>query len=288
MLRLLVRLLLLITLTFSSPPMVAGTVLEIIPLQNRPAEEIQHLLTPLMQGEAVIVASGDNLLIKADTERLSEIKTIIKSLDKPLNNLLISVIQSNQINARELNARAALKTRIPLDHPQQSQVKMTGFYGNTAQLRDTDNTQTIRTLEGQPAYIKAGNLRPYNTVSIYSHPYTYPSIAVNTQLLETSTGFAVTPRLSGQYVTLEITPWSDNLSQSGVIETRHVHTTLRVKLNEWIEIGSTQENQQDEQQGFLTHQRSTVTQAMKIMLKVVKVENSTQKPKKKTKGSPDR
>lgn len=274
MLRLLTRSLLLLQLGLGSSTVAsADTTLEIIPLHNRPAEEIQQLLAPLLHDNAVIIANGDSLLIKTSKEQLSDIKSLIKSLDKPLTNLLISVIQSDQTNARELNAGASLYTRIPLKQPQQSQASMTGFYANTANLSETDNTQTLRTLEGKPTYIKTGKLHLYNDISIYNPVYTHPSVAINTQFLEASTGFAVIPRLSGQYVVLEISPWSDNLSQRGVIETRSAHTTLRVKLNEWIEIGSTQDSRQTERQGFFTHQRSTANRAMKIMLKVEMIEN---------------
>ncbi|WP_305906788.1 type II and III secretion system protein [Methylomarinum sp. Ch1-1] len=258
-------------LLLASPlPHAEQRILEVIPLQHRPAAELQPLISPLLEGSDRIIANGDSLIVRTTVDRLPTIQALIKKLDAALTNLIITVIQSQHKTARELNAEAAISIHMPLDQPHQSGGKMRGLAGSTEGFKNDKHTQVIRTLEGRPAHIETGNIQPLTDISIYDTGYGYPSVTSNTRLIEASSGFAVLPRLSGHYVTLEIWPWTDEMDRPGIIATQSAHTTLRVKLGKWVEIGSINQDSESQQRGFLSHRRTTEQQAVRILLKVEK------------------
>ena len=229
------------------------TVLEVIPLFNRPASELQPLIFPLLEGSEHIIANGSTLIVKATPRRQEKIKKLVKQLDSWLSNLSITVIQSRTKTAHELNATANIGINVPINHPSQLSGRISGFYSNTNDLAKNDSTQVIKTLEGRPAYIKTGQVHPVQNTYIYDSGYGYPTISRNIEFIELSTGFLVTPRLTGNQVTMEVMPWSDKLNNRGTFDTQGANTTIRVNLGEWVEIGGISEQSQMTRNGTLSH-----------------------------------
>jgi hypothetical protein len=226
------KLLTLIFITLlTSSALASDTIIEVIPLVNRPASEIVPLLNPLVDKSTQLIDNGSNILVKTAPYRLTEIKAIIKQLDVRQTNLLITVIQSNQTNADELNAAASAR----LNDPSKSGVQVIGHVYQTQDKNSDQNTQTIRTLEGVPARIKIGNAYPRQNFSAYGYPTT-------TEFTEATTGFEVTPKLVGQQVILNVAPWSDKMNGRGQIETQNAQATIRINLGVWVELGGVNED----------------------------------------------
>ncbi len=233
-----------------------NTIIEVIPLSNRPAFELIPLLTPLLGNSAQLIDNGSNLLVKTTPDRLNAINALVKQLDAQQKNLLITVIQSRQTSADELNAAVRIHLNAPVDAPSR-------FSGHIYQTQDKDaaqNTQTIRTLEGMPAHIKTGNVYPRQNFSGYGYPTT-------TEYLEVTTGFDVIPRLTGQQVILSVSPWSDRLNGRGQIETQNAQSTIRINLGEWAELGGVGENSSN-LGSALVNTRQTGNSQMHILVKV--------------------
>lgn len=260
--------LLMLLLIFSTRVFSDDSVLEIITLNYRPAEEVQALLAPLLEPSDRIAADGSNLIIHAPPARLAEIKALVAQLDAKLHNLLITVLQGQNVSADELNAAARVRIDIPLNKPSAASGRIQGQF-SAAQSRDeSENSQTVRTLEGHTAYIKAGRAQPVQSVTVYNSGYGYPAAVNSTTVIEATTGFAVEPRVSGDEVTMEVSPWSDQLQNNGAIATQSATTNLRAKLGEWIEIGSVQQAQQYRQDGTLTRIRGDRNSELRILIKV--------------------
>ncbi|MGZ4968869.1 MAG: hypothetical protein ACXV8O_07555 [Methylobacter sp.] len=221
----------------------ADTIIEVIPLANRPAFEIVPLLAPLLGDGAQLIDNGSNLLLKTTPDKLAEIKAIIKQLDVRQSNLVITVIQSRQTSADELNANGRT-----LGHVYQTQDKGAD-----------ENTQTVRTMDGIPAQITTGKLYPGQNYSDYAY-------STSTQYSETTTGFSVTPRLAGQQVILSVSPWSDKMNGRGQISSQNAQSTLRINLGEWVEIGGTGESSNTNSTRVNT--RQTNKSQMHILVKV--------------------
>lgn len=299
---------------FSTVSFAEETVLEVISLSNRSASEVQPLLSPLLEITDQVIADGYKLIVKTTPDRLAEIKTIISQLDVRQSNLIITVIQSRQTTADDLNAAARAKT---------------GHVYQTQDRNANESTQAIRTMEGNTAYIKTGNTYPiqnfpiypggtypqkdiltYNSESENTFPtqavqtydaesgstfpadpfqpdagaqptptptptptpgYGYPVIFNNTQFIETTTGFAVTPRLAGRQVVLNVAPWAEKMNMQNQIQTQDAQSTVRINLGEWIELGSTGENSNSSTSKNTSIIRQTSKNQMHILIKVDKV-----------------
>lgn len=251
----------LLLLAFSGMAPADDTVMEVIPLYNRPAAEIQPLLAPLLEETDRIIDNGSSLIVKTTPARLESIQELIRKLDVRLGNLVISVLQSSNKTAAELNAEAGIAIS-------PSAIRMRGMVGDTRDLRTEQSTQMIRTLEGQAAHIKVGEVRPVQDITAYDSGYGYSSGSTTTQMVEATTGFAVTPRLAGQQVMLDIEPWSDRFRHGNRIETQGASTSLRANLGEWVEIGGSDTDRSMHSHGFNSFNQSSRENTLRILIKV--------------------
>ena len=251
-------------LCLSSAAVADNSVMDVVPLQHRPAAEIQMLLGPLLEAGDRVVENGANLIVKTAPERLENLEAIIKQLDTPVANLVVTVFQNSYKTAAELNAEAA-----PSGF---GQINMHGMNADTRDVNNSRNTQALRTLDGQPAYIKTGKQTPMQSSSQYGASTGGMSVSTTTQMLETSTGFAVTPRLSGQQVLIDIEPWADQPTPNGGINSQTAHTTLSARLGEWVEIAGNDSSGIQAKEGFNTFNQGTVKGSnLRILIKVERV-----------------
>jgi type II secretory pathway component GspD/PulD (secretin) len=259
----------------------AETITEVIPLFNRPASEMLPLLSPLLEGNDRVIANGSNLIVKMSPERLAELIMLIDKLDTPLNNLIITVIQSRHTTAKELNAAASVRLNNPRNNQFKSSGRITGHYYQTNDQNSNESTQTIRVLEGNPAHISVGNSYPIQNFQIYnsSYAYGYPVVSATTEFIDATTGFAVTPRLIEQnpslekkQVILEVSPWSENVTKNGQIKTRNAQSTIKLNLGEWVELGGSDENTRSSTNGNLATIRQTNQNRVHILVKVDKAD----------------
>lgn len=265
------RLLLIFMLLFGKLAFAGQSIIEVIPLANRPASEIQPLLAPLLDSTDHVIANGSNLVVKTTPERLAEIRALVSELDTRLNNLVITVVQSRHLTAEELNAAARVRISGPIDDLSKARASIHGYYSQTQDQYANESTQTIRTLEGNTAYIQAGSAHPTESVQIFDSGYG-PTVSTTTGFIETTTGLAVTPRLSGEQAILDVSPWSDKLNTRGQTETQNAQTTIRVKLGEWVELGGINEDSQRSDSGNLARIRQTGQERLRILVKVDKID----------------
>jgi Bacterial type II and III secretion system protein/Bacterial type II/III secretion system short domain len=250
----------------SSGVIAAVTIVEVIPVNNRPAEELTPLLLPLLEPDEQIVANGNSLLVKTQPQRLQTISNLIRKLDNPVNNLLVSVIQSSEITAAQLNAELA--GRITLPATGRINIQGGAYYNQNQGTSQRHDTQTIRTMEGVPAHIKAGNAYPIRSYQEYPTLYGYPQTSQSTQYFEATTGFAVTPRLMGNQVNLDVSPWSERANGQGQFQVQDAQTSIRVNLGEWVEIGSVDESGQNNNTGTLAYNNQSSQSRLRILIKV--------------------
>ncbi|MDD2737748.1 MAG: type II and III secretion system protein [Methylomonas lenta] len=240
----------------------ADTVMEVIPLHNRPSEEIQPLLTPLLEDGDIINSSGFNLIVKTSPERLENFRSLVEKLDTRRHNLMISVLQNSHKTAEQLNAEAAILIAPPA-------IRMRGMVADTRNVGRQNTAQQIRTLEGQAAHIQTGQQRPIENVTVYDSGYGYPGVVSNQQLQESSSGFAAIPHLINQNeIVIDLAPWSDQFLNNGGLATQSIDTSVRTRLGEWVEIGGTVNQQQSNNQGYTGLNHTTQNQSLRIMLKV--------------------
>jgi hypothetical protein len=257
----------------------AETIIEVIPLFSRSASEILPLLSPLLEDTDRVIANGSSLLVKTTPERLGDIIMFIDKLDTPLNNLIITVIQSRHTSAEELNAAARVNMNIPRNGQLKFSGRITGHYYQTEDQNSNESAQTIRTLEGNAARITVGKTYPIQNVQIYNSGYGYPAVSTTTEFINATTGFEVTPRLveenlsnAEQQVTLDISPWSEKVNTSGQLEARNAYSTIKINLGEWVELGGIDENSHSSSIGNHATIRQTNPNKLHILIKVDKAD----------------
>lgn len=262
------KLLFLALFLFSRGSIASETVIDIIPLSNRPASEIHALVVPLLEASDSLIPNGFNLIIKTTPAKLRELKAVIKKLDNALTNLTITVVQTQDFNAEQLNA--GLDIHLVVNAPSQSQGYVEGRYQQQHRQNNSDNQQVLMTLEGTAAHIKVGRHHPISHTQVYYSAFGERIESQQTQLIEASTGFVVLPRLNGEQVLLEISPWSETRQDNGNIEKQAVTTTLRARLGEWVEIGVVNEQHNSEVTENLSYQQGKYTKRVRILVKVEK------------------
>ncbi len=245
--------------------LLADNMIEVIPLKNRPASELQQIIAPLLDENDRIIADGNQLILKTERQHLANIQKLIHKLDKPLANLVITVIQSNTLSAHDLNQSANIHINLP------DKSYLQGHYGNTQTVTDTDSRQIIRTVSGKPAIIKFGKSYPVYNISLWNYGNNQSAYSLDTDWIETTTGFIVIPRLSGNQVTLDIAPWSDRKNNNN-IDTQSASSTVQTKLGQWTELGAINQSEQSQTRGFLKHSRNTQQNTLKILVKVDKIQ----------------
>jgi hypothetical protein len=238
-----------------------------IPLSHRLAEEMAALIKPLLDESETVIPNRSMLIVKASPQKIEEILALVKDLDKGQHRLLIAVAQGRGLSLEALNARAGLQTRIDPRYPGDVQFEGRGHVYQTESRDLGDETQRVQTLDGQAAQIQFGEQIPLPAQSVIGYG---GSVNPGIQYFEASTGFTVTPRLTGDQVTVEVSPWSDRISREsgGRIDTQGAHTTLNAALGEWVEIGGQVETRSQSESGLFAHSYSTRTEANKIFIKV--------------------
>lgn len=247
------------------------TELATIELRHRLPEEMARLVAPLLDQGETVIAAPSSLIVKASLERIQEISTLVQELDKKQHRLLVTVAQGRGLTRDALNARAGVRIGVDGSGSGGASINARGHYYQTESMELGEQTQRVQTLDGQTANIRFGEqiALPQGGVA-YGYPGGPVIINQGIQYREASTGFAVLPRLAGEQVVLEISPWSDRISRSGggAIDTQSADTTLKTRLGEWVEIGGQVESVDREQTGTFAHQYSTRSEANRIFLKV--------------------
>ena len=219
--------------------------LEAIPLQYRLAEELLPILQPLLPADAALTGTGDVLLVRADAATLQQVRAAIAALDRPPRQLLITVGQATTGTRGGTTVRGSATidagdvqvgvNRPPAPH---SGARITVQAGQ--QQIELHDVSSVRALEGRETYVALTTSRPFTSTStVRDGPHHVTEVrTVGRQ--DAQTGFVATPRLSGDRVTLEISPSQQRLGTSrhdADVATHSLVTTVSGRLGEWIELG---------------------------------------------------
>jgi len=218
--------------------------IEVIELKARTLDEVLPVVRPLVDGDAAVTGMGNKLIIKASPAQVEAVRKVLAELDRPPKRLLISVGSQGEDSASASGYAGSADIKIG-----QGQIginspgRPVGDSRASIALHDTDIRssrsagQKVQALEGRPAYISGGSQVPVPVRRDYS-VNGVPYRSEVTGLRDVSSGFYVVPHLSGEYVTLEILQHDDRIAGAGGrIDTRHVATTVRARLGEWVELG---------------------------------------------------
>ncbi|MDH3387581.1 MAG: type II and III secretion system protein [Gammaproteobacteria bacterium] len=264
--KLLFKLLVLMLMVFAAQ----ADSIAIIQLQNRPAVEVIHVVKPMLGANDAISGQGFKIFLRSSPETLAQVKDMIKALDIASKTLQISVFQGSTRGISELgisgnieveggDANISIGTRRSDNGNAGSSITFStnngsgSIDGTSTRIRlNDDPIHQIRVAEGTEAYIETGKQIPIfsGTNSILPE-----GIVGSIEYKDVVTGFYVLPRIHGDSVTLQISPFknSHNNAGGGSIETQYASTTITGRIGEWLLVGGVTEQLKRKQSGIGSH-----------------------------------
>lgn len=262
----------------------AEPVLEIISLRHSIAESLVPTLRELVSPGGTVTGMGEKLIIRTDPANLAQLKTVLESLDRRLRQLRITVSQDSgadtvgrdeQLAARVRSGDVAAAVGGPTMGPG-ARIDVQGEHAGlsyrnyaTRGRDDRAHTHFVTTVEGQPAFINLGQVVPLANRQVVSQPYG-AAVFDSIEYRNVGRGFYVTPRVAGESVTLEISPYTERLAAQGggVIDSRGVNTVVSGRIGEWIALGGASESATIERRDGLSSTRRAGGETYDVWVKV--------------------
>lgn len=228
---------------------------KIYTLQHQLAEPLLPAINSALQSGESVNAFNNELIVNAAPSSQQQVANLLRELDKPTRNLLITVRNNNTSNNANSNTgvqggirtgEVYLGSGGPVYRERNSisgnndglVIKSNGLRINSqheVRQSTTAQEQKLRAIEGYPAFISAGQSIPYRGVDRWGNAVT--------EYQDADRGFYVTARIIGNRVQLTISTSNDQLSEDpkkrrhGVIETEHLQTQASGAVGEWINLG---------------------------------------------------
>ncbi|MEO1750200.1 secretin N-terminal domain-containing protein [Thiofaba sp. EF100] len=246
------------------PTLAAAASVEVLPLHNRPAEEIIPLLQPLLGPEDAISGQGGTLIVRSSPATLQTIQRLLGELDRAPRNLLISV-RSSMDDLREGTSAGGRIQAGP------GGTTIQGSAGARELSTGRGATQQIRVLEGMPAMLRVGEETSRTEPVVVPYPGGYAVVPATTTRA-TGRWLRVVPRLQGQQVLLAIEPEEAHPDphQPRTLDVQRLATEVVVPLGQWVPLGGL-ESQEARSSGWSA---STRSQSSEVWVKVELAEGS--------------
>jgi hypothetical protein len=264
------------------------SVLEVITLKYRTADQIIPLLEPFIDRNGSLSGMQNQLIVRTSPANLAELRKIIDQVDARPRQLLVTVRQDVDLaTARreaELSGRVGIGDSagiaVPGSRGRNEGLVVQGGSGNTfvrgrITARDVvasdANTQRVQVLEGNVAFIRIGQSVPVPSRQVVQTPYG-TQVVESTQFRDLNTGFQVLPRVAGDIVTVEINPQRERPGRyPGTANVQGVSTVVSAPLGEWMEIGGTSATGSMQSSGNLGQRSDTGTERRSVLLMVQEI-----------------
>lgn len=248
-------------------------VTEVFPLHFRTVEEVAPVLRPLVPPPGAVTGLGDRLVVKTTPENLPAVAEVLGRIDQAPRRLLIRVRQDREENLDALRASAEARLRagdlrLSTGRPGGDSGARVEVYGTES--RDEGTTeQQVQTIDGRAALIRAGTSVPVGEQYLFVGP-AGAGVAGSVRYLDLATGFYALPRVSGDQVTLELSPFSARPSGSGggAFDTQAASSVVSGRLGEWLVVASSVESGEDRGSGILYSTRRRGETHRLILLRV--------------------
>jgi hypothetical protein len=276
-----------IMLALALPTQAQQSVLEVIDLKYRSAEQIVPMLKPLLAPGGTISALQNRLIVRTTPQNLAELRKVLDAVDTMPKRLVISVRQAAA--GTGLASEAEVSGSIGTDGARVTVPGSRSKQGATAQVRKGDNVararvfssqsaatdrgvQSVQVLEGNEAVIRIGQSVPIRNRSVIQTPQG-AQISESVEYRDADTGFRVRPRVNGDQVTLEISSRRDTLADpnSQTFNVQRVDTVVSGRLGEWMEIGGVDQSRVQTDGGTVSRRSGSFSDDRKVFLKVEQI-----------------
>lgn len=253
-----------------SASVAAQAATEAIALNYRTADDVLAVAQSVLGPDGRVTAYGNQLIVNAAPEKITELRTLINQLDTQPKRLLISVDTSDSAEQNDRGYTVNGSASAGNVEIQAGAGEVHGRDQVRIIRRSTDSrsggVQQVQTTEGYPALIQVGQSVPLNNTSVGPYGHVYNQV----QYRDVTQGFYVTASLTGDIVHVSISSNNDKLSQSqtGAIDIQSTDTRVTGRLGEWISVGGVNQQSQGDQRDFLQKHSTQGSQDMSMRLKV--------------------
>jgi len=256
------------------------TVLEVIELNYRNADQVIPMLKPLLAPGGTISGMQNRIVVRTTPQNLAELRKVLDVVDAMPRKLLISVRQ--QSAASGTGSEAEISGSIGNDRARVTVPGTGSNQGGTVVItRDDDHVrgrvsqsqsaatdssvQTLQVLEGNEAYIQIGQSVPVRSQSAQG--------SETVQYRDAGAGFYVRPRVSGNQVTLSISTRRDSVADpnTGTLNVQRVDTVVSGRLGEWLELGGIVQESVQRDSGTVYRRSVSGQDDRRVFLKVEQV-----------------
>lgn len=262
-----------LTLSFLLCTATTGAEVSIIELKHRRAEEVIRIVAPLLGSTDAISGKGFTVIVTAAAENISRIESIVRSLDRPSRQLLITVVQGENarqaLNTIDVSGNLSVGDQAGVEfgrHPQPDDtVSVKGRSDKSAQ-RNAD-IQRLRVREGMRAVMFIGQAIPVSTATID------PRTGSRVVFQQVRTGFDVVARLSGNRFVLDIVSQRESTitADRGAIATQQIQTQVSGQLGQWVDVGGILGMRQFGETGFVYSDEYWKENRSSVFLTIVEV-----------------
>ena len=195
---------------------------KVFTLANRPASAtIDMVKTVLLPGDTVIADERlQRLVIKADPQRLEEVRKLLEQIDVPAPQVWITV---NQMGSNPSSGSGAGVVFGP--HGARAGG---GAYSNT---QDVATSQQLLVMSGESGMLTVGEDLPV-VQPFWTWVNGLGMVPPGVTFQRVSTGFAVEPTVIGKKVRLRLTPWMSYLGAQGPQRVMFSQSATQVTLND--------------------------------------------------------
>lgn len=243
---------------------------EVIPLNFRMAEDVLPIAQSVVGDQGKVNAYGNQLVVNAPVEVISELREVLSQLDNEPRRLLISVDTQSSAIGSDSGYRVDGSTGIGDVEVQTGRGKTEGRDQVRIIRRSTTSqgsgVQKIQATEGYPALIQVGQSVPITTTGADGYGQVYQQ----TQYRNVTRGFYATATVQGDRVRVTISSHQDRMSRSlpDAIDIQETDTRVSGRLGEWISLGGLDENASSNQSGTLRRYSTQGRQDLSLRLKV--------------------
>ncbi len=260
------------------------SVLEVIDLKYRSADQIVPMLRPLLAPGGTISALQNRVIVRTTPQNLADLHKVLDAVDTMPKRLVISVRQEAVGIGRA--SEAEVSGSIGAGDARATVPGSPSKQGGTVVIRKGDNVvrgraissqsaatdrgvQTVQVLEGNEATIRIGQSVPIRSQNVIQSPQG-TQISQSVEYRDADTGFRVRPRVNGDRVMLEISSRRDTASdpRAQTINVQRVDTVVSGRLGEWMEIGGVDQSRVQTDNTTISQRSGNLSDDRRVFLKV--------------------
>src|SRR5512135_2966756 len=243
-------------LTVGSVAVAGAQELQVIELRHRLAEQVLPALQPLVEPGGAISGMDSLLLVRTSPANFEQIRQAVAALDRQLRQLRITVGQGTVESGTDSAVRGSATVgsgdvQVGVNRPPAGEPGVAVTARHATQRADLRNVSSITALEGTETFIAIGQSAPVTTTQV-TPGWTRPNVVQTTEYRDANTGFYATPRVSGDMVTLDLSPTQQRFSgppSDRRVATAGITTQVTGRLGEWIRVGGSNASNRSDTNG---------------------------------------